>query len=141
MAIQFHPEPGTIVICDFDGLKAPEITKRRPAIVMSPRFRNRGNLCTVVPLSTTAPQPVMPYHFRLYMEQQLPYPFAADMHWIKADMVYTVSFERLFLPFAGKDELGRRVYDVRVIEPNELVAIRRCLLHGLGLSALTEHLG
>jgi len=28
MAIQYHPEQGTIVVCDFDGFVAPEMVKR-----------------------------------------------------------------------------------------------------------------
>jgi len=55
-------------------------------------------------------------------------------------MVYTVSFDRLFLPFAGKDEHGRREYDARVIDRADLRAIQACVLHGLGLSDLTGHL-
>lgn len=139
MAIHFHPDQGTIVICDFNGFKEPEMTKRRPAIVVSPRFRDRGNLCCVVPLSTTAPKPVMPYHYRLYMPEPLPAPYESDMHWVKADMLYTVSFDRLFLPSTGKDASGKRVYDIRVISKTELQSIQCCILHGIGLPALTEH--
>jgi uncharacterized protein YifN (PemK superfamily) len=140
MRFDFHPEPGTIVVCDFGGMKEPEITKRRPAIVISPRFRNRGRLCSIVPLSTSAPTPVMAYHHRLYMDTPLPPPYGADMHWVKADMIYTVSFDRLSFPQNGKDDAGKRIYDVRVIDPEELKKIQRCVLHGIGLSNLTEHL-
>jgi uncharacterized protein YifN (PemK superfamily) len=56
MAIHFHPQRGTIVVCDFRGFEAPEMQKRRPVVVVSPRLRHRDNLCTVVPLSTTAPR-------------------------------------------------------------------------------------
>lgn len=139
MAIKYHPEVGTIVICDFAGFKEPEIIKRRPALVISPRFRNRGNLCAIVPFSTTAPVPVLAYHYKLYMDAPLPDPYSADMHWIKADMLYTVSFDRLSLPSSGKDEQGKRIYDVRVVDQETLTKVRKCILHGLGLSALTEH--
>lgn len=33
MAIQIHPESGTIVICDFKGFVPPEMVKRRPAML------------------------------------------------------------------------------------------------------------
>ena len=140
MALKYHPDIGTIVICDFSGSKFPEMDKKRPAIVISPRFRDRGNLCSVVPLSTTAPKPVKDYHFKLHMETPLPDPYGAFMCWVKADMIYTVSFERLSLPFEKKSDTGQRIYDCRKISDAELIQIRRCILHGIGLSSLTEHL-
>ena len=55
-------------------------------------------------------------------------------------MVYTVAFDRLYIPFNGKDGSGKRVYDVRVIDRADLLKIQQCLLHGLGLSGLTDYL-
>lgn len=140
MAIQIHPEQGSIVICDFAGFVAPEMIKRRPAVVISPRLRRRDGLCTVVPLSTTPPNPVCPYHFKLHVTPVLPAPYNADFHWVKADMVYTVSFQRLYLPFDGKDSSGKRKYDVRIIDKADLLKIQECMLHGLGLPHLTSYL-
>jgi len=140
MAIQFHPEQGTIVICDFKGFVPPEMVKRRPAVIVSPRLRNRGKLCAIVPLSTTPPKPIASYHYKLHVDPVLPKPYNANFHWVKADMVYTVSFDRLYLPFDGKDGSGKRNYDVRVIDKSDLIKIQQCLLHGLGLTALTDYL-
>lgn len=140
MAITIHPEPGTIVICDFAGFRPPEMVKRRPAVVISPRLRNRRGLCSVVPLSTTDPWPPMPFHYRLAVAPPLPAPYDEPHHWVKGDMIATVSFDRLFLPCGGKDASGKRLYDVRVIDDADLREIRACVLHGLGLSALTGHL-
>ena len=140
MAIYFHPEPGTIVICDFTGFKSPEMVKRRPAVAISPRLRQRGGLCTIVPLSTTPPLKIAPFHFKLHINPVLPHPFSSLFHWVKADMLYTVSFERLFLPHNGKDESGKRIYIERVIDEADLVKIRQCILHGLGMTALTDYL-
>jgi uncharacterized protein YifN (PemK superfamily) len=133
MAIQYHPEPGTILICDFHGFRSPEMLKRRPVVVISPRLRQRYKLCTVVPLSTTTPIPQTAYHYRLHTVPPLPEPYDSEHQWVKGDMVYTVSFDRLFLPFAGKDPLGNRQYDARVIDRADLRA-------GLGMSDLTGHL-
>jgi hypothetical protein len=36
--------------------------KRRPAIVLSPPIPGRAFMCTIVPLSTTAPDPILPHH-------------------------------------------------------------------------------
>ena len=140
MAISIHPEPGTIVICDFDGFKPPEMIKRRPVIVVSPRLRERGGLCSVVPLSTTDPRKVMPYHHRLSVAPPLPPPYDSPHQWVKADMMATVAFDRLFLPCSGKDPSGKRIYDIRVIDEADLRQIRVCILHGLGLPLLTAHL-
>lgn len=140
MAIQFHPEQGTIVICDFSGFVPPEMIKRRPAIVVSPRLRKRSGLCTVVPLSTTPPDPICPYHFKLHVAPVLPAPYNATFHWVKADMLYTVAFSRLHLPFDGKDASGNRNYDVRVIDTADLLKIQEFILHGLGLPCLTSYL-
>jgi len=140
MGIQFHPEQGTILVCDFNGFVPPEMIKRRPVVVMSPRLRKRDGLCTVVPLSTTPPKEIAPYHFKLHVTPVLPAPYNADFHWVKADMVYTVAFDRLYLPFSGKDPSGKRVYDIRVIDKADLLKIQQCMLHGLGLSALTDYL-
>ena len=137
MAIQFHPDQGTILICDFSSFKSPEMTKRRPCVVISPRFRTRGKLCTVVPISTTVPVPPAPYHHKLHISPPLPHPYDADVCWVKADMVYTVSFDRLSLPFNGKDNSGKRIYDMRILNPIEFAQVQQCVLNGLGLNTLT----
>lgn len=140
MAINIHPEQGTIVICDFKGFVPPEMVKRRPAVVVSPRLRNRNRLCAIVPLSTTPPPRIMSYHYKLHTDPVLPHPYTAKYHWVKADMLYTVSTDRLFLPFNGKDAQGRRIYDVRVIDKADLIKIQQCVLYGLGLGRLTDYL-
>lgn len=134
MPIQFHPEIGTILICDFEGLKSPEMIKRRPVVVVSPKFKHRASLCTVVPLSTTAPPRIEPYHHRLTFSPPLPAPYDATSAWVKADMLYTVAFIRLSLPFSKKNH-SKREYDVRVLDQYDLIRVRECVLYGLGLSA------
>lgn len=133
MAIKFHPDQGTILICDFQGMRTPEMTKRRPVVVVSPKMKDRYGLCSVVPLSTTDPRPVKGYHMKLQTKPALPYPYDSDFHWVKADMLYTVAFDRLSVPCDGKDENGKRTYDQRIVSPDDLAAIQRCILLGLGL--------
>jgi hypothetical protein len=55
-------------------------------------------------------------------------------------MFATVSFRRLNLPFNGRDTLGKRRYDIRVVGPDDLKEIRKCLLHAIDLSGLTDQL-
>lgn len=64
MAITFHPSPGQILLCDFSqGFRVPEMVKsKRPVIVLTPAFKHRSDLVTIVPLSTVRPDPVQPYH-------------------------------------------------------------------------------
>src|SRR5690606_23154786 len=140
MGLKFHPDPGTVVICDFKGFQSPEMVKRRPAIVVSPRWRQRDELCTVVPLSTTHPRSICTFHCQLTFDPPLPEPYSAPRMWVKADMVYAVSFRRLDRPYAGKDLQGKRIYDVRHISEEDFLTVRKCMLHGLGLGALTDHL-
>nr|WP_181374949.1 type II toxin-antitoxin system PemK/MazF family toxin [Polaromonas sp. H8N]AWD72274.1 toxin, PemK superfamily [Polaromonas sp. H8N] len=140
MAIHYHPEQGTILVCDFTGFIIPEMTKRRPVVVVSPRLRRRSGLCTVVPLSTTDPNPVEPYHYRLHTIPPLPSPYDKPAHWVKTDMVYTVSFERLFLMRSGMGADGKRIYDQRVIDKADMLKIQAALLHGIGLTNLTDYL-
>lgn len=137
MALNFHPLPGTIVICDFTGLVPPEMIKRRPVVVLSPKFKGRGQLATIVPLSTTAPEPVAPYHCQLSLAPPLPAPYDKPRMWVKGDMVYTLSTARMTLPFLGKDDSGKRIYDQRQIDAADFARIRRCVLNGLGLGELT----
>lgn len=140
MAINFHPQPGTILICDFDGFIAPEMVKRRPVVVISPRLRNRGNLIAVVPISTTRPDDNYPYHYKLRFEPPLPAPYDKPETWVKADMVYTLGFHRFYVPQLGKDASGKRQYDQRVVNEKDLGGIMACVLHGLGLGNLTDHM-
>lgn len=140
MAINYHPEPGTILICDYHGFIEPEMIKRRAVVVLSPRLRGRHNLCTVVPLSTTEPDTMMKYHHKLCFDTPLPAPYDSEFKWVKGDMFSTVAFSRLFLPIAGKDEAGKRIYDVRVLDKADFKKVQQCVLYAIGLGLLTEYL-
>lgn len=141
MPIREHPAPGTILLCDFNqGFRQPEMVKRRPVVVISPKISVRAGLCTVVPLSTSVPQPEMPYHCRIRLDPPLPPPFDADWNWVKGDMVCAVGFHRLDLVRMGKDEKGKRQYRWQTLPTEDLRAVRACVLSSLGLVALTKHL-
>ncbi len=140
MAIQFHPKIGSIVVCDYgQGFQAPEMVKRRPVIVISPQIRARANLCTVVPISTDAPNLKMAYHLEL-AETVLPPPFDEGPNWVKADMVFAAAFSRLELFRGGRDPQGRREYLNPCLSNVDLVKVQKAVLCGLGLSSLTRHL-
>lgn len=133
MTVTKHPLPGTIVRVDLsDGFRPPEMVKRRPAIILSPELAGRPNLCSIVPLSTTAPDLVLPHHTQITLEPPLPEPYGNPTMWVKGDIVLTVAFHRLRLLFSGWDS-GQRVYDVRVLDDATLERVRQCVRCGLGL--------
>jgi len=142
VAIQEHPDTGTILICDFNaGFKVPEMVKRRPVVVISPKISVRARLCTVVPISTEVPQLVMPYHYELQnLQPPLPAPFDDGPNWVKGDMVVAVSFDRLDFVRYGKDRQGKRIYRINVLPEEDMRRIRACVLNSLGLAQLTKHL-
>jgi mRNA interferase MazF len=136
--LKFHPEPGTILICDYStGFRLPEMVKRRPVVTISPRLKRREGLVTVVPLSTTEPKPVCDHHCKIGIKPALPHPFDSDEMWVKADMVATVGFERLDLVRTGRDQEGKRKYLQIKLEPDVLKIVYQCVLHGIGLGHLT----
>ena len=129
--LSFQPKPGMLLMCDFTGLKAPEMIKTRPVVVVSPRRRTRPRLCTIVPLSTTAPNPVEPYHHRMN-PQSLPVSFRKQDSWAKCDMLYTVALDRL-----DRVKLrigGKRAYRAPQVLVEDLDAIRRGVVEALGLT-------
>lgn len=132
--------PGTVLLCDYAGFKVPEMIKKRPAIIVSPRLRHRDYLCTVVPLSSEPPVHEQVYHHIIEFDPPLPKPWSDGRHWVKADMVATVGFHRLHLIGIGRDQQGKRKYLNIQIGDDDLKAIQSCVLHALGLSDLVPHL-
>jgi mRNA interferase MazF len=132
---------GSIVMCDFTGgFKEPEMVKRRPVVVLSPKIMARPHLCTVVALSSLEPDPIMPYHRQIDLDPELPAPWNNRGVWVKGDMVNAVGFHRLDLIRLGKDRLGKREYLYASQSDANLLVIRQCVLRALGLSVLTKHL-
>lgn len=82
----------------------------------------------------------MPHHYRLQMRPPLPYPYNSEIQWVKADMLATVSFQRLHLPYIKKNKDGKREYDVRLIDEADFLKIKECVLNALGLTQLINYL-
>ena len=134
MPIKYDPSAGTVLLCDFaTGFRPPEMVKRRPVLVISPRLRHRRGLCTVVPLSTTPPDHPQAYHHELTLPIPPPAPWSERRVWAKADMLATVAFERLDLFRTPREANGRRRDVALRIAPDDLAAIRRCVAHAIGL--------
>lgn len=126
MALPYFPQRGEILICDFDsGFRAPEMVKLRPVVVVSPKSTHSRRLCTVVPLSTTAPTPVKPWHHPLPRVEVPGWTAGAPM-WAKCDMLVTVSFDRLNKPYLKTRAQGRR-YIEAVLSAADIDAVAACI--------------
>lgn len=88
---------------------------------------------TVVPLSTTVPVCVMPYHCEIRIPFELPAYWGDVPRWIKGDMVNAVGFHRVDLLHIGKDAHGKRVYQTEVLSRDLMTNIQGCILRSLGL--------
>jgi len=141
MAISEHPPRGSIVVADYSkGFLEPEMVKRRLAVVLSPKIVNRVHLATIVPLSLTMPDHIMPYHKRLEIPFAMPPEWGNHPRWIKGDMINSVGFHRLDFLRLGKDRRGKRIYQYRTLPEDDFDRVKRCALHGMGLSNLTKHI-
>lgn len=127
MALTFYPKAGCVLMCDFDGYVEPEIIKVRPVVIVTTDHLKRGPLFGVVPLSSTAPDHVEPYHYKLAKD---PIPNSkAEACWAKCDMVATVRLDRL-----DRFRVGHRAYKTSGISKEELEAIRQCLKYVFGIN-------
>ena len=103
MPLNFHPQQGMVLYCDFTtGFRPPEMVKFRSVVIISPRPRHATQLCIVVPLSTTAP--IHPQQYRhIVSAASLPGKFSAVQTWAKCDMIATVALGQ-----AGPNKDGER---------------------------------
>lgn len=64
--INFHLKKGQIVFCDFRGLEVPEMVKKRPVLIITGAIKGRDSkLVTLLPISTTTPNPICKWHYKL----------------------------------------------------------------------------
>jgi mRNA interferase MazF len=128
MAIDYHPSLGEALWCDYTGIE-PEMIKRRLAVVIVPKACSRKGLTTVVPISTSPPEVIQPWHVRLERD---PYPKGkkgAEI-WAKCDMFSVVSFQRLWGYYTRWN--GRRQYQKMSVSLADIQAIRQGVLNALG---------
>ncbi len=96
MPLNYYPQQGEIVLCRYprDVLDI-EMGKTRPVVVVGPRLRRRGGLATIVPLSTSGPDPLEGYQCKIELNQPLPAPFDSPVMWAKCDFVASMALDRL----------------------------------------------
>lgn len=141
MPLMFHPEPGTILMCDFSsGFVEPEMVKKRPVVVISPKRKHCSGLCTVIAISTVEPNPKSNWHYKL-PNASMPISFQNKDSWLKGDMISRVSFNRLNLIKTGKDRAtGKRIYFKQRLGREQMKTVYECVLHSLNLSHLPQYL-
>lgn len=110
--------------------------------MISPKMKRCSGLCTVVAISTVMPDPWENWHYKLPMgSMPLKGQFQAKDSWVKGDMVYRVSFDRLDLIQIGKEPgTGRRQYFKQRLGREQMQCVYACLLHALNLGHLEQHL-
>ena len=127
MAITFVPDAGDVLMCDFTGFVAPEMTKIRRVVVLSPRSRvSFPGTYLVVPISKTPPAPPEPCHCE-FKPRSYHFFDQAESVWAKANMVTCVAARRLDRVMVN----GR--YSRAQIRKEDLALIRKAVLHALGM--------
>jgi uncharacterized protein YifN (PemK superfamily) len=136
MGIQLPVGVGTILLCDYNrgGFQPPEMVKKRPAIVISPRLPHRDRLCTVVPISGEPNEHEADYVVRLEFKPSLPYPFSYEIGWAKCDMLATVGFGRLDLFHTERDQYGKRKYLHPKLPDVDFERVKKGILCALGFA-------
>ncbi len=127
MGITFWPQPGTVLMCDFNSNLEPEIVKvRRVVVVSSVGVRQ---VMVVVPISTTPSREIRPVHVKLTGR----YEFLARDVWAKCELVTHVARYRLDRVRYGERYLNG--WQTRITH-DDLTAIRFGVLHAIGLGFL-----
>jgi len=130
MVRPFLCRAGDVLRCDFHGLIVPEMVKVRDVVVVAPHHQNR-QLVTIIPLSTTAPETVQPYHYKLPKNPR-PGKLPTKPVWAKCDMLYTLSTDRLSMYYERTRRGGRRLLSLQ-LPAGDFDAIRRCVAFALNL--------
>uniref|UniRef100_UPI003B51B398 type II toxin-antitoxin system PemK/MazF family toxin n=1 Tax=Roseovarius indicus TaxID=540747 RepID=UPI003B51B398 len=120
-------------MCNFHGFVVPEMVKVRPVMVISPRIPHRGEIVTIVPISLTPPRHDLPFCVKLSRNY---HPDEDDdlPCWAKCDMVMNLGRHRL-----DGFKIGRRRWATPQATGEDLAAVKRGVLHGLGMGALLEN--
>ncbi len=127
MAITFVPDAGDVLMCDFGGFIAPEMTKVRRVVILSPRSRvSFSGTLLVVPPSKTSPLPPQSHHCE-FKPGSYHFFDRVESVWAKGDMITCVAARRL-----DRIRINGRYSRVQ-IRKVDLNLIRRAVLHALGM--------
>lgn len=104
---------------------APEMTKVRHVVILTPGKSFKGT-CVVVPLSTKIPT-VVERHHHCFVTGTYPFLTGNQDSWVKADMITTVSYERLDRVRVGTSYLSPS------ISVADFERVKECVRHALTL--------
>jgi len=113
--ITWHPNRGTVLICDFSGNIEPEMCKKRPVVIITRKLAYRDGLAMIVPLSTTPPKFDVNYVVRLSKNYLDP---MGQPQYAKCDLVCSVSWKRL-----DRIKTGFRQYVAPKVSDSDFQAI------------------
>lgn len=131
MALRFQPSPGTILNCDFTGYIVPEIVKTRQVVVIW-KHKTNARLVYIVPLSTTPPHtPELAHELPCLPIPRQGQP-ADTRIWVKCDMVYTVSTDRLSMPVNRASRRNSAPININIATP-DLMEVRQRIAKALRL--------
>ena len=136
MAINFVPERGRILICNFDLARIhPENAKQRRVAVLSPRSYNERHgsgpgRCVVIPFSVTEPKVIRPSNiiFKAGVYQAL-----TKDTWANCDSIMAVSHTRL-----DRVYIGHGHHSEELLSDVDLKRIESGLRHALGCPLLSD---
>lgn len=132
MPINFVPERGRLLICDFDRARVPpENSKIRRVVVLSPRSYNErhgagSGRCIVIPFSTTRPVILRPSDVFFASGQ---YRALSKDTWANCGSVATVSHARLDRVYVGHGS-----YSDELLADADCRRIEIGLCHAVGLA-------
>ncbi|HEX5231450.1 MAG TPA: type II toxin-antitoxin system PemK/MazF family toxin [Bradyrhizobium sp.] len=130
MAINFVPERGRILICDFDMARVhPENAKRRRIAVISPRSYNERHgsqpgRCIVIPFSATKPPVLKPSDVFF---PSGPYQSLTRDTWASCDAVMAVSHSRL-----DRVRIAGGKFSEEILSAIHIQSLEEGLRHALG---------
>lgn len=132
MGIVHVPNPGDVLMCDFDGFKPPEMVKKRKVIVLSRRSRERmPETYIVIPVSKSCPTPPEGCHVE-FKARSYDFFDLAESVWAKCDMVTCVAYHRL-----DRLKLHGR-YTKTSLRKDDLEAVRKAVLHSIGMEEWSQ---
>lgn len=103
-------------------------------MVISPRLPHRGEIVSVVPISLTPPNHTLPFVVRLSKNYHPEEPDDLPC-WAKCDMLLNIGRHRL-----DGFKVGRRRWETPHATGDDLAAVKRGVIHGLGMGALLQAL-
>lgn len=109
----------------------PEMGKIRHVVILSPRRRRNPGTYLIVPLSTVAPNPIEPYHYRIPANKYSFFKRNADI-WVKGDMITNVSAARL------DRVLDNGQYSSPILMTEDFLSIQLAVLEALGCGSSVQ---